>query len=127
MNLEYLRDSADGPVLLFHGEDPAGAATLLRAFEALASGDLTRVALHELPGIDAVGRCRVTAVAGSRSPGAHIAADESIRWTLEDLRWEEVALLMEPFTARAKKPGVQYQYLSDEGPTTVIVSTQKTW
>jgi hypothetical protein len=127
MNLEYLPDSADGPVLLFHGEDPEGAVTLIRAFEALASGDLSKVALHELPGIEAVERCRVTAVVGSRSAGAHIAADQSIRWMLPSLRWDEIAGQVEPFASRAAASGAQFQYLSDEGPTTVIISTQRAW
>jgi hypothetical protein len=46
---------------------------------------------------------------------------------LPSLRWDEIAGLVEPFASRAAASGVQFQYLSDEGPTTVIISTQRQW
>ncbi len=126
MNLRYLPDSADGPVVLLEDADPSSARAIMTALEDLATGQRSAVHFHKIPGIEPIDGCQLIALASD-------AAEESrpepgrVVWGLRRVQWQSVIGLIEPFAAASKPVGHLHQYLGEAGLTTVIISTSDHW
>ena len=71
LRLDFLPESENGrPLILIHGDDRDAVLQLAKAFGRLSRGVLERLAIHDLPYIDA-DECRLIAVQGERDRGAH--------------------------------------------------------
>jgi hypothetical protein len=126
MRLESLRDGRNTLVLI-HGRDRAAAAALVSRFKSLASGDVREVALHEIPGVSAIGGCQVLATNQPGRPGIRRIADPaSYRWTQDLEGWLQVAELAWPVTQSFESEGTHFQFLEQQGAE-VILSTERSW
>src|SRR5690242_6379111 len=98
MRLEVIQDGRN-TVVLIHGRDGAVAAAMLSRFNALASGNESEVALHEIPGLSAAEGCQVVA---TNQPGRagirRVAEPATYRWTQDPEGWLQVAELALPVT-----------------------------
>ena len=131
MNLEYIGEGVrDGPVILLYGNDPDTVRAICEVFHSLAKGIQSSFALHEFPGIKAINNCRLLAVVGSSDKGISRAqSNEAFRWVLSPSGWDNVAGLAEPFSERENQipRGVRFQWLSDTGEISLIISTERRW
>ncbi len=124
MRLQYIHDGViDAPLLVFDGRDPRVVAALREALHP----EMGRfpISLDELPGIEMVDAVRVTASIGDTDLGARRDEDGRVSWVLTIEGWEQVVGLLAPFTTSLT--GNAFQYLSQEGPVTVIISTDGRW
>ncbi len=125
MELEFLPDGSDDcPLIRAYGFSPEEAAGLVDALYALAAGRRATVAVHELPGVEAVAGCRLVLRAGPRDRGVvqlHGAA--SFECVLSPDGWDNVAGLAEPFA----EGGGGYQWLVTSGDATWLLSRSGQW
>jgi hypothetical protein len=101
VKLEYLPGgSPDCPLLRLYDFDATQAEQLRAVFAALAAGSLDSVALHDLPGVEAVGGCRLLLRAGRRDAGIVPTGEPmGFECVLTRATWDNVEGLAEPFTA----------------------------
>jgi hypothetical protein len=126
MRLEVVQDGRN-TVVLIHGRDSAVASALLSRFQSLASGDVSEVALHEVPGVSSLGSCQVVA---TNQPGRagirRVAEPASYRWTQDHEGWLQVAELALPVTKSFQSAGAHFQFLEQQGAE-VVFSTERSW
>jgi len=126
MQLEVLQNGRN-TVVLIHGRDGAVAAALVSRFKSLASGEETEVALHEVPGVRALGGCQVVATNQPGRPGIRQVSElASFRWTQDREGWLQIAELSLPVTASFETEGTHFQFLEQQGAE-VILSTERSW
>ena len=103
MKLEFLSDeSSVCPLIRLYDFTPAEAAQLLAAVTALADLRAQRVAIHELPGVEPVGGCRLTLRVRSWDQGVTLrTAPADFEYGLIAGTWDNVAGLVAPFTESA--------------------------
>jgi hypothetical protein len=126
MKIEYLADgSADCPMIRIYGGQSAAFLNLLRVFEQLACGVVKVVAIHDLPGFEAVNGCVLTAKAGTRDAGVRmLGADNRFKWVLTPETWDNVAGLTEPFC----KSAGGFQWLNGVvSDVAVLISGDGSW
>lgn len=126
VKLEFLEESSDGPTILLSGSDPNEAARLRKEFRELSEWPTRRLSLHELPFIEAVNQCEVTASSGSRDVGVKQKSEApSFNWILKQLTWSNVEGLLEPFCVQGS--GTRFQFLNPSFGPEVIFSTTGKW
>lgn len=126
MKLEFLPGgSPDCPLVRLFDFNPAETERLVAALNCLASGAAERVAVHELPGVEALGGCRLTLVVRSwdqalvRRGGP---ADFECGFTRGT--WDNVAGLVEPFV----HGGGGFQWLAGvPGEASLLLSASGQW
>jgi hypothetical protein len=129
MRLEYFGDAFEGRgLLLLYGDSVREAKALRVALRPLLAGE-TSVNIHELPFVEPIRGCRVTAE--SAATAASVLASpkgHGFRWVLTPPEWEDTDTMLEPFcNATAEHAGCRFQYLNPhEGPE-VIYSTERAW
>jgi hypothetical protein len=125
MKIELLANgSNDCPLIRFYGGDAQTFVQLKQAFERLASEETAVVALHDLPGVEALAGCCLVAEVGRRDRGIVRKETNVFSWILTPGTWDNVAGLIEPFC----QPGAAgYQWL-DQVPSSdarVLVTTSE--
>ncbi len=95
LRLDFLPESENGrPLILIHGDDRDAVLQLAKAFGRLSQGVLERLAIHDLPYVEA-GDCRLIAVRGKRDRGAHeLGSAKASEWVESTARWADVAGLV---------------------------------
>jgi hypothetical protein len=103
MKLDCLeRGSPDCPLIRLYAFTPAEAGWLHVALTSLASGAVQRVPVHDLPGVDAIGGCRLVLVTHRRDQGVvRKAAPADFECALTPATWDNVAGRVEPFVEGA--------------------------
>ena len=124
IKLEFIEDGYEGgPLLLFWGGRPEDVSGLIRVFGSLSRRVGERVALHELPFIEAQLYGLVIAISGERSSGV-VARNGALEWQQSTSGWDNAAGLLDPFTDD-HRDGFQHLNMSDGGE--VIYSTSRSW
>ncbi len=126
MKMEYLADgSPDCPLIRLYGFRPAEVLELRSLCLSLANRAATCIALHEQPGIDAIGGCELSLRIGDRDAGVHQSGKTRFDCTLTDEGWREVAGLAEPF-CQIVEPNT-YQWLNEDGDVSLLLSPNGKW
>jgi hypothetical protein len=124
MKIEFLeRGSAGCPLIRIYGTDIDGCLRLKGAFEQLERGAVREIVLSDLPGIEPVSGCRVTAKAGKWDRGVLAVGEYAFDWVLTPSTWDNVAGLIEPFCLQAGG----YQWLEQTSDTRVLISPSGYW
>jgi hypothetical protein len=120
MKLQFLPDGSDDcPLVRVYDFLPAEIGELFSALSALASGEQQSIAVHELPGVEAVVGCRLFLRSGLKDRGlVQLTAPASFECILSAGGWEDVAGLTEPFVAGSGG----YQWLSTSGDAKWLIS-----
>jgi len=126
LKLEFLADTSDGPVLLLYGPDSDEAIALRKALGELVEWPGRKLALHELPYVEAVNQCKLLAVCTNRDIGVRkVSKSLSFEWLLSSSSWSNVEGLLEPFCVPAV--GTSFQFLNPAFGPEVIYSTRRSW
>ena len=127
MRLEYLRDgSSDCPLIRLYDFDARAVIVLRDLVVELAEGSRRELAVHDLPDVDALGGCQLVLEVGTRNRGViPERSPTSFRCVLTDASWENVAGLMGPFCEPGASGG--FQWLSDEGKVSLLLSGDGHW
>ena len=127
MILEYFAEASE-PTVLLHGNVGAEVVLLREALRPLTEEEGRRVAIHELPFVQAIGGCALFAFSGPRVLGV----DEwrrpgSFVWTHDPLTWLQTYDLLEPFEQEKEAPSGRFQFISEGRGPRVIFSTTRAW
>jgi len=108
LRLDFLPESENGrPLILIHGDDRDAVLQLTKAFGRLSRGVLERLAINDLPYIDA-DECRLIAAQGERDQGAHeLGSTRAFEWVESPARSADVAGLVVTLR-RSSESGHQY-------------------
>ena len=125
MKVEYLKaGSPDCPLIRLFEFDAKEANGLRLACVSLSRGEETAVDLLRSLGVESVGGCRLTFRVGPQDEGLKRATGEqSFECSLTPEGWEDLALLIEPFTKSCKG----YQWLTQTGEARLLFSPFGTW
>jgi hypothetical protein len=118
MRLDFLPEgSPDCPLVRLSGFDPAEAGQLHEVLAGLASGEIDRVDVHELPFIEPIGGCRLVLSVDWWDRGI-IRGDspEDLACGLTAEAWDDIAGLVEPFA----KGAIGFQWLTRQGASWLI-------
>jgi len=114
MKLEYFSDALEGRgLLLLYGDSPREVKSLREALRELVTAR-TSIPLHELPFIESVGSCHLTAESVLKGHGVlRSSTGLGFRWGLSPSEWEDTDAMLEPFcNATAAQAAVHFQYLN---------------
>jgi len=126
MKLEFFKDGNAGrPMLLLYGGGTEEVELLRQAFRDVAQGRVRRLAVHNLPFVEAVEDCRLLATLGPRDIGIETTAPTDFTWTLDAESWLGTDELLAPFCDQ--EPGVRFQYLNPARGPEVLYSTRREW
>jgi hypothetical protein len=127
MKLEFLASgSPDCPLIRLYDFDMAAASRLREVFQRVSVGSPPSVPLHEEPGIEAIGGCRVDLSLGNRDRGILEIHPLSFECILTKEGWSNVAALTEPFCESEDVRG-QYQWLNEDGEVSLLLSQNGSW
>jgi hypothetical protein len=125
VRLEYLEDER---VVLLHSFDADEVERLRAALLTLVDSQSAETRVEELSGVDAVGGVSLAVAVSDHDHGVEVRNRSSLRCALTAARWEDVVGLLEPFAEPVSgESGDFFQYLSEEGPVTWIISTSGEW
>ena len=127
MKIEFLAGgSPDCPLVRIYDFNSLAARRLHTAVCALSSGTAQSIAFHELPEIEMVDGCRITAQLSDTDWGVLPNAKESnsFVWMLKASTWDDIAGLIEPFR-RSETNG--FQWLDQTSNISVLLSPRGTW
>ena len=132
MKIEYLADgSPDCPLIRIFDFDAVQVELLINQFSYLANGQAGSITFHELPYIESVNNCKLTARVGPlRLNGEAVVAilpngvNNSFHWQIEKENWAKVCDLIAPFLIH--KPNT-YQWLTDDMGIQVLLSQNGLW
>jgi hypothetical protein len=102
---------------------PEQVSALRSALGSLANQSVTRLAIHDLPFVQAQSGIQLVALSTTDERGVvPLPVKGAFEWMLKPSSWENVSFLLEPFVDRA----VGFQFLDDCG-LTVIYSADGKW
>jgi hypothetical protein len=116
------------PRVLIYGDEPDRVVLLRERVASLASGEVDRFAVHELPGFESVDACKLYFSRGEWDRGVRLAAAPRVfDCGLKRASWNHVEGLLEPFCTRIG-PG-HFQFLADceASEFEMIISTDRGW
>ena len=129
MKIEYFADGAqDCPLILIYGNEPDAIKNLQNALKPLVTGTVEQIAIHELPGFVSIGNCQLFAKAQAKDSGVQQAQSGLV--FVCGLRrdvWQDVIDLLEPFALIEPGNHVRFQYLTQTGKISLLVSTSRSW
>ena len=126
MKLEYLESgSSDCPLVRLYEFDASDLAHLCEHFQLLALGTVQRVALHELPFVEAVNHCRLVLRLSESDRGIlRISCPGAFECVLTGEGWEDVN---ERAGALANTTAEAYQWLDKTGEISLLLSETGQW
>lgn len=133
MRIEYLDEGAvDCPLIRIYSAEPQSFFQLVRLFRELYCGMVQHIAVHEIPGFEAVGGCTLTVAVGQRDEGVHRRdSGQDFEWVLTPSSWETVADLIEPFSTPRDihihqwLAGKEARFGLDDSEISVLISNSK--
>lgn len=123
MKVERLTDgSPDCPLVRLFDFTPAEAESLRKGVRCLADGQRERLDLAEDCNVTSVGGFALSFVVGRRDVG--LACERGcFSWVLCPETWDNIEGLIEPFV----KGSTGFQWLSNAGATSLLISPGGTW
>ena len=129
IRLEFFADGYENTdVLLLYGGSVEDVQSLREALGSLTNRP-SMVRIHELPFVDSIDGCALTAVVSNDVIGVQrVAIDRPIfEWAAPADVWGDTTERLEPFVIEAPFDSTHFQYLNQsEGPQ-VIYSTHRAW
>jgi hypothetical protein len=123
MKIEFLESgSNDCPLIRIYGDEPDVCKQFLRVFTQLSNGSSKKVSLTELPGVEPLARCSLTARVFKRDRGIVLKQRNVFDWMLTADTWDNVAVLIEPFCL-TEANGFQWLDQVPASAARVIIST----
>jgi|ERR1700685_1243813 len=114
------------PLLRFSGDDPVACTQLTEAFQQLASRKVKRVCISDLPGIEPIDDCSLTALLGTHNRGVVLVRGvNSFEWLLTAAGWDNNAGLIEPFCEQHCFHS--HQWLDSPSDVAVLLSPSGQW
>jgi hypothetical protein len=102
MKIEHLAEgAADCPLIRIFGTSVSEFLTLRSAIVTLVNGQSAAVEVHALPGFHAVNGEKLTLIVSDGDSGIEQRGPLSFWWMLPRQKWDDVAALIQPFTASA--------------------------
>lgn len=125
MRLEYLSDGApECPLIRLFDFTPAEASLLGAAIARMVAGGAECVAVHEFPGVVAVGGCELVLQVQRRDQGVVQVGPMKFECRFSPSTWDNVAGLVEPFASGA----IGHQWLARTlEETLLLLSVSGTW
>lgn len=133
MKLQFLPDdSGSAPLIRLFDFDPSEAKLLQDELEKLASGELDRVAIHELPFIQVLNEIELTAMFDDRprNPDSDFAilggsTTSSFIWRGTREEWLQNARQLEAFARQCDVNS--YAWLTEDLGVQLLVSSSGSW
>jgi len=127
LRLELLPSGSPScPLLRFSGDDPIACTQLRDAFQQLASSKVKKVRISDLPGIEPVDHCSLTALVETRNRGVvPVSGLNSFEWLLTTAGWDNNVVLIEPFCERHLFHS--HQWLDSPSDIAVLFSPSGQW
>jgi hypothetical protein len=127
LKLEFFDDGLDGgPLILLYGGGRDEVALLQEAVRVLAEGVGRQLAIHELPFVQSVDACRLSAISAEADVGVVATSTfGAFEWTLTPESWLQTDELLEPFCE--ERSAAAFQYLNPAPGPEVIYSTDRAW
>ncbi len=126
MKLEFLDSgSPDCPLLRLYGFSAEAAKRLFEAMAQLADGAADNIAVHGMPGVEAIGGCRLVLLARPWDQGiVRVAGPCNFECGFTRESWDNIAGLVEPFAR-----GVAgFQWLAGTpGEARLLLSSDGNW
>ena len=127
VRLAYIHDAR---VVLLNPRDTRPVEELRQALRLLASGASAEVRIDELNLVEPLDGISLLAMVGKRDEGVNVVGPSSLVCALTPVWWSQVEGLLDPF-AEATDPTFFdrdfFQYLSEEGHVSWIISTSRRW
>ena len=130
MRIEYFPDGDEGrPLVLLYGDDLSPLSILAAAVQDLIDGHANAIAVHQLPGFEAVGGCELFFLVVKRDLGARLVSLEPprVECAVRPVWWENVAGLLKPFDEPGAANRHQYLTYGFYSEVELIVSTARSW
>jgi hypothetical protein len=119
MKLEFISAQPQNPFLRLSDLTSSEACQLRQAFLSLAAGFKTEIRLHEAPGAEPVGHCRLTLRAAHTDEGILQTAPSGFEARFTESAWNDMAHRIAPCC----KPGASgSQWLSQHGSIGLLLS-----
>ena len=124
VKLEYIAEgSKDCPLIRLYSFDQQELLRLREAVAALSKETAQSISLHEQPGIEPINSCELTLRSGTRDLGVLKAGLLKFECVLTPDTWECVKELIDPFF----DSGGGYQWLSEQGNISLLLSESGSW
>jgi hypothetical protein len=124
MKIEFLKDgSIDCPLIRIFGNEPASAAQLASAFRRLAKRKTDVIAIHEMPGFQPIGGCKLFVRINSEDKGVQSLNTSTFECLLTSDSWGRVAELVDPFTEQLE--GDRHQWLDETSEISLLISSSE--
>ena len=125
MKLEFLPEgSTDCPLIRLYSFTRSEVLHLRQLVDKLSTGKAQKIALHDELGVEPVNGCRLFFSHGNRDQGIVQISPREFECVLSGEGWLDVSSLLEPFCATDASG---FQWLSDHGPISLLISVKGTW
>jgi hypothetical protein len=127
LRLEFLPSRfPECPLLRISGDDLSACLELQQTFKRLADGGLGKACISDLPGIEAIDDCRLTAFMRGQNRGVlQVGVANAFEWFLTSAGWDNNAGLIEPFCT--SPASASYQWLDSPSDIAVLFSPSGQW
>ena len=127
MRLEYLpHGGADCPLVRLYDFDTSEAAQLREVAYRLSNWSVDTIPIHDLPFVEPVDSCRLTARVTKRNHGVSVLlAPSTLVCALSQCSWDNVAGLIEPFCIPGAEHG--HQWLDESSDISLLLSPSGGW
>jgi hypothetical protein len=125
MKLEYLAEgSQDCPLIRLYEFDQPEVLRLRKIAVSLANRSAVNIALHDERDVEAVSSCKLILRSGPKDAGVVQTGPLTFECTLKPDTWGSVKRLIDPF-CESKIGG--FQWLSDQGEISLLLSRSGSW
>jgi hypothetical protein len=124
MKIEYIdKGSEDCPLIMISDTTPEECKILQRECYRLSKRELKEIEIHKLKGCIAVNKCQLLAKVGEQNKGIIQTGHNIFQIILEDIWWDNVAGLIEPFC----KESSGFQWLDETSKISLLLSPTGHW
>jgi hypothetical protein len=126
MKIEFLAEgSKNCPLIRLYEFDQGAALRLKELVSALAARTATSTSLHKQPWIEAIDDCKLELRLAIRDQGVIQVGPLRFEFVLSSEGWTDVDFLLDPFCDG--KPSSGFQWLSDRGKISLLISSNGKW
>jgi hypothetical protein len=124
MKIKYIDSgSIDSPLIMISETTPEECKSLMDLLYKLSKNELDEIQIHELAEYNSINEPQLTAKVGKRNLGVVQKNQNIFEWILKDVRWDNVAGLIEPFCQNSS----DFQWLDETSEISVLLSPTGHW